>query len=187
MSFFENITQKATQTGIKALEMTKGFSDTAMLKSTVNSEEKKIRDYYTKIGELYYNTHIDNYEEVFGEMIKEIQMSQKTIAKCREEIKKLKDIHYCEHCGAEVPNNSLYCSVCHTPVPGVNNNLIPSQENTSVNCPNCGSQVAQGMKFCTSCGKIMETLQSEIQICPNCSSNIDGALTFCTKCGAKLK
>jgi len=47
-------------------------------------------------------------------------------------------------------------------------------------CPNCKAQIAQGSKFCNSCGKSMEAPRVK---CSKCSTEIDKDAKFCPECG----
>lgn len=74
----------------------------------------------------------------------------------------------------------------------------PEEKNTASlkgrKCPNCGAALAEGTKFCGSCGtavsepqKQEEAKDSETIIrCPNCGSICEKGTKFCGSCGAKL-
>ena len=49
-------------------------------------------------------------------------------------------------------------------------------------CPNCGAQVAQGLKFCGECGSPMQTSN----VCPQCGFENAPGMKFCGGCGNKL-
>ena len=49
-------------------------------------------------------------------------------------------------------------------------------------CPNCGAQVAQGLKFCGECGSPMK----KSSVCPNCGFENEPGMKFCGECGTKL-
>lgn len=55
-------------------------------------------------------------------------------------------------------------------------------------CNNCGADLADNAKFCTSCGAKVENTapQSGSRHCPNCGSPLAGDASFCTNCGQKL-
>lgn len=50
-------------------------------------------------------------------------------------------------------------------------------------CPNCGAQVAQGLKFCGECGSPMKAASGK---CPNCGFENEPGMKFCGECGTKL-
>lgn len=67
--------------------------------------------------------------------------------------------------------------------------IKPSPAGTSP-CTNCGSEMRSGLKFCTKCGNVLESIPEPIPQtpkCPNCDAEVRDDLKFCTKCGAKLK
>ena len=63
-------------------------------------------------------------------------------------------------------------------------------------CPNCGTVLPEGTKFCTECGKQIPTepaqtisqdaAQSQGSFCPNCGNAIPSNTNFCVVCGAKI-
>ena len=158
-----------------------------MLRSTIKEEEKKIELAYSKIGKDYFDIHSKDETDPFYEQMKIVIEAKEKISECKEQIKVIKNIHYCEHCGAEVPNDSLYCSVCHTPVPG---KQIYSLDKEDL-CPKCGAQVKQGLQYCTSCGTQITSKDRQVNVssltCPQCGTFISADLSFCTKCGTKVK
>ncbi|MBP5450165.1 MAG: zinc ribbon domain-containing protein, partial [Spirochaetales bacterium] len=63
-------------------------------------------------------------------------------------------------------------------------------------CQNCGGEMADGAKFCPSCGtaagsagdeNVRKTsYEGEIKKCPNCGSVISAMQAFCPDCGFEL-
>ena len=49
-------------------------------------------------------------------------------------------------------------------------------------CPNCGANVALGLKFCGECGSPI----SGKKVCPNCGTENEPGMKFCGECGTKL-
>lgn len=64
--------------------------------------------------------------------------------------------NFCSHCGATLTRNQ---------------------------CPNCGADVALGLKFCGECGARMEGGAP----CPACGSQNPPGTRFCGECGSKLQ
>lgn len=63
----------------------------------------------------------------------------------------------------------------------------------TVECPECGTKVLKGKKFCSKCGASMPALfetsnkkKSEF-ICSQCSKEFNEAVKFCTECGGKVE
>jgi membrane protease subunit (stomatin/prohibitin family) len=57
-----------------------------------------------------------------------------------------------------------------------------------VRCPNCGQQVAQGVKFCPNCGtpQMPAGTSSPESRCPSCGKPVGGDTRFCPECGVPL-
>ena len=52
-------------------------------------------------------------------------------------------------------------------------------------CENCGAELRDSAKFCSSCGsscKIIET-EKKVRFCENCGSKLEGDDLFCPECG----
>ena len=69
-------------------------------------------------------------------------------------------------------------------------------DSDKLSCPNCGSQVKKGLKFCVSCGTKLslpksssnppkQTDNDELK-CPGCGSTVKKGLNFCVTCGFRL-
>jgi len=52
-------------------------------------------------------------------------------------------------------------------------------------CPNCGTEVPAGVKFCPNCGNKMEVAPAPIT-CPNCGATVPAGSRFCPECGKTL-
>lgn len=51
-----------------------------------------------------------------------------------------------------------------------------------MNCPNCNAELKEGMKFCPSCGREINTNI----ICPKCGREVKNGLKFCSNCGNQV-
>jgi len=51
-------------------------------------------------------------------------------------------------------------------------------------CKNCGAELAEGVKFCGSCGAQAEEVSKKL--CPNCGAEV-GESKFCNSCGTSLE
>ncbi len=56
-----------------------------------------------------------------------------------------------------------------------------AREGKSVSCPGCGATVAQGTRFCSSCGFSLAS-----HVCPSCSNTVSPGNAFCGRCGEPL-
>ena len=72
--------------------------------------------------------------------------------------------------------------------PGGNANMgladpNPSQAAAVKICPKCNATVPEGMKFCGSCGSLIETPKKK---CANCGAEIPEGMRFCGQCGTPV-
>lgn len=74
----------------------------------------------------------------------------------------------CPSCGKPA-GNGKFCNFCGAPL-------------GTQRCPNCGAQVALGLKFCGECGSPMKKSGK----CPNCGHENEPGMKFCGECGTKL-
>lgn len=195
MAFWDNLSQKASETTAKAMQKAKEMSDIAKFNSMISEEETKINNTYYQVGKLYVAMHSHNHEEEFAGMIATIEESEEKIWNYRQQIQDIKGVTRCAQCGAEVQASVAFCSSCGAPMPKVQ----PVNTDDTVRCESCGAMVKKGVRFCTSCGKPMTQMtvpettsvpvvESEEQdrVCPNCSAKIETGVAFCTECGTKL-
>lgn len=86
----------------------------------------------------------------------------------------------CPNCGAQMDDESLFCTECGKPIP---------QGNV---CPHCGASVNDGDAFCQNCGKKVGEESSTLdkdntqQKCPHCGALVNAGNVFCENCGKKL-
>lgn len=190
MVFWDNLSQKASKTTVKAMQKAKEISDIAKLNSMISDEETIINNNYYQIGKLYTVKHINDYEEDFSAMISTIKDSNNKIRIYRQQIQDIKGVVRCEQCGSEIQSGSAFCSSCGAPMPKIQS----MDMDNLVKCESCGSMVKKDVRFCTECGKVMiqfedntfETDMEETTICPECGAKIENNIDFCTQCGKKL-
>lgn len=53
------------------------------------------------------------------------------------------------------------------------------------NCPNCGTQLDDNIKFCTGCGSNVENVGSTF--CQNCGAALQDGVQFCNSCGSPVR
>lgn len=197
MAFWNNLSQKASETTAKAMQKAKEMSDIAKLNSMISDEEANINTNYCQLGKLYVTMHPNDHEEEFTGMINSIAEAEEKIKNYRQQIQDIKGVVRCPQCGAEVQSGVAFCSSCGAPI-SKPEKAVPDD---SIRCECCGSMVKRGTRFCTFCGKpIFETdsadeSNSSVEIpteeetektCPACSAKMGPNLAFCTECGAKL-
>lgn len=195
MAFWDNFSQKASETTAKAVQKAKEMSDIAKLNSMISEEETKINNNYYQVGKLYVTMHSHDREEEFAGMVASIAESEEKIKSYRQQIQDIKGIVRCPQCGAEVQSGVAFCSSCGAPMPKVQ----PVNTDDMVRCEGCGAMNKKGVRFCTSCGKPMvqvatpetageSVTESAVQdkVCPNCGAKNEPDVAFCTECGTKL-
>lgn len=86
----------------------------------------------------------------------------------------------CPFCGAELNDDSLFCTECGKELP------------MGVVCPHCGASVNEGDVFCTECGKRIDKVPQATSSeptkpkCPHCGALINEGYVFCMECGKKV-
>lgn len=67
---------------------------------------------------------------------------------------------------------------------GLNGNNNGNQEAnaTGIFCPNCGTKLPVGAKFCMNCGQSLQIKN----VCPKCGSELPNGAKFCLNCGEKV-
>lgn len=86
----------------------------------------------------------------------------------------------CPNCGAQIIDDSLFCTECGKPIP---------QGNV---CLHCGASVNEGDVFCQCCGKrvdespSLEMTDSMQKKCPYCGASINEEDAFCQNCGSPM-
>ena len=51
--------------------------------------------------------------------------------------------------------------------------------------PSCGAQIANGVRFCSSCGAQAPDQAVAAMFCPSCGAQIANGVHFCSSCGAQ--
>ena len=194
MAFWDNLTQKASQTTAKAVQKAKDLSEVAKLNSLITSEEGKINNTYSQIGKLYMSLHLQDYEDEFSGMVNSIIESEQKIRDYQQQIQDIKGVQKCPNCGAEVASGLAFCGSCGAPMP--KDPSVASNVDL-IRCESCGVMVKVGTQFCTNCGKPLRQEPKHPPaesspyisecICPHCGAKLEDAVSFCTECGTKLR
>lgn len=195
MAFWDNFSQKASETTAKAMQKAKEMSDIAKLNSMISEEESKINNSYYQIGKLYTAMHSHDCEEEFASLVAVVQQAEEKIQSYRQQIQDIKGVIRCPQCGAEVQSGVSFCSSCGAPMPKAQ----PISVDDLVQCKNCGAMMKKEVRFCTMCGNPMNQLSvseekdscedkqpSRERICPSCGAAVEEDVMFCTECGAKI-
>ena len=194
MTFWNNLSQKTSETTAKAVQKAKELSDIAKFNGMISEEETKINNTYYQIGKLYAAMHLHDCEKEFEGMIAVVQESNEKIQSYKQQIQDIKGVVRCAQCGAEVQAGTAFCSSCGAAMPKAQ----PAQADDAVRCEGCGAMVKQGVRFCTSCGRPMaqftgaetsnETPVSvqDKRLCPNCGAEAEEGADFCMECGTRM-
>ncbi len=130
------------------------------LNDQIDQLETEIHSFYTDIGEEYYKTNRDNPQgETMASCFEEIGKREEEIQNCKDQIRVLKGITTCEHCGADIMVTDTFCPACGERI--ISEITVSSSGGT---CPNCGSRVEPDQMFCSTCGAkvtISETISDE--------------------------
>ena len=132
---FENIGKKIVNAGKGVVRGTQTFSETVSLNARIDECRKNLNNCYSQLGQAYYTRAQGNIPPEFKGIFDQIQMLNQNIIQLQEQIKIVKGIRQCPNCGAEVPNNVMFCGNCGYSMP-------PVQSRGSANgpvCSNCGA------------------------------------------------
>lgn len=151
MPIFDELSKKLSSVAQDAVQMSKGFAESAKASFAINSEEHEIEKSYKAIGRWYYETKGATPEDIAGE-IDIIETSIRKIREIQENAEEVKSAASqpakqipCPACGMEMDENSEFCPSCHVMMPPDEMSL---REETV--CSECGC-VANG-PFCSQCG-----------------------------------
>ena len=211
MAFFDEISKKITSTGQSAVKKTKDVAEVARLNSLVADEERNSEALYREIGKLYVKLHQNDCEEQFASLIDSVRKSNNTVLALKKQINDIKKVSDCPNCGASVPVNAAFCSVCGNKIEAKSS----SQGSSSLKCSKCGKEVKAGSKFCMECGNKIEPEDNavveksvsskaalpkiekkavdaaeqslDMRKCPACGHMQKKDMPFCTSCGAKFE
>lgn len=137
MAFWDNISQKASETTAKVMQKAKGMSDIAKFNPMLAEEETQINNVQYQIGKLYVTMHAHDHEKEFAGMIASLADAEEKVKRYREQIQDIKGVVRCPQCGAEVQSGSAFCSSCGTPMPKAK----PINTDDLVRCDSCGAMV----------------------------------------------
>ena len=152
MALIDEIGNKIASAGQKTAKVFSDMSQLSKLKDTINEEQKKINQYHTAIGKVYFERYgaVTN-EDPFRSISDQILESQKKIFQLEEEIKRVQDAKTCPQCGATCPYGSLFCPSCGNSFPKEQARSMPV-ETAFKFCPECGASLIEGAVFCSECG-----------------------------------
>lgn len=148
MAIFDELGERITEAGKTVLQKTRDTTESVRLKALIREEERKIRQQYEAMGALYAEIHGNDPEYRFAEAMSNVRASTARIAEYRAQITALQGAEECPYCGAAVPPDGQFCTVC-----GKKLGTTVQEESASAYCPKCGAAVKSDAVFCKSCGE----------------------------------
>ena len=154
MAFFDQMSQKLSQTGRDAVQKTKYMAEVVRLNNTVSEEQRKIEVNYRDIGKIYYEKYSDNPDPALQNYVELIRQSEASIHGMKTMIQQLKGSVTCPVCGSELPSGSIFCNNCGN---RISESAVQTEPEGGIICKACGAVMQEGMSFCTNCGAKLET------------------------------
>lgn len=166
MAFFNDLGKKVSQMGQITIQKTKDYADIAKINSGISDEEKRIENLYKQIGKQYVETHKTDFEPEYAEMIGQLEEARVRIEELKNQIQSIKGVVRCPNCGAEVVNNSLFCSSCGTKI-----EYKQEENKEEATEPQAETvETAPAKKFCGKCGTEIE---ADAEFCPSCGEKVE--------------
>ena len=156
----------------KSVTKTSGdFIKTAKLNISLTNAKSELKNIYHDIGKKVHEIYSygGSLGEYFDKKYKEIETCETQIADIREQINIIKGTRVCVKCEAMLDRSAEYCVKCGTrqferKEPGIipDSQITPKKEEPPApepkkkNCRICNSPNDLGVKFCSSCGRILD-------------------------------
>lgn len=112
MSLFETIGRHITNAGQDVVQKTQNLSDVAKLNSIISEKEKKAKQCYMELGEIYYGQHKDDMDSENYAYIEKLNTLLSEIESCKEELNTIKGVARCPRCGMSVTTEAIFCQRC---------------------------------------------------------------------------
>jgi RNA polymerase subunit RPABC4/transcription elongation factor Spt4 len=153
MAIFDKLGETISTKSKIVAKKAKEFAEVTSLNTQISTEEDIINKTYTEIGKLYFEQNKDHEEDPFLPQFHSIFDAQGHIEQLRQQIEKIKGIHSCPFCGAEMQAGAAFCSSCGTKseVPAAEEKPVEVQA-SSKTCANCGAVLPENASFCEVCG-----------------------------------
>lgn len=113
MAIFDKLGETLVSAGKEVTQKAKDISGVAKLNLDIKAKEDFVQKQYAEIGKLYYEAHKDDVEIEF-EQFTVIDEALEAVETMKKELLELKGAKKCPKCGAQVPENSEFCSSCGT-------------------------------------------------------------------------
>lgn len=161
MDFFNKLGNKISTGANVVANKTKDLAGSAKINMQISQDEGKINSLYTEIGKIYFTKNSSNPSEEFSAAVNEILTIQARIAESKQQLQQIKGTKICEKCGAEIPANVGFCSLCGTKVteepvaaadPAPVSTPAPAPTPATSFCPTCALKIESMSGFCSNCG-----------------------------------
>lgn len=94
---------------------------------------------------------------------------------------------YCQHCGAEVQDSSVFCECCGK---NLSDAVVEKTEpqRGEKRCKTCGNIFSEYLRECPNCGaNSVQLIPAKLIKCKNCNQDIAEKVTICPHCNSKTK
>lgn len=174
MDYINKALDAITKTGNEVGQKAKGTAEIVKLKNKIMAKENAIKAIYSEIGKyVYENLKEDAPEEIAAKM-EQIDADLAEIAKCKEEIYKLKGVNKCENCGKEVNSTFAFCPGCGNKMP----EPVFEDEVTEITDEEVCNECETMEDFGETCAEAVEDVKEEIaeavkDVCEACEEKVD--------------
>lgn len=94
---------------------------------------------------------------------------------------------YCQHCGAEVQDNSVFCEYCGK---NLSDAVVEKTEpqRGEKRCKTCGNIFSEYLRECPNCGaNSVQLIPAKLIKCKNCNQDMAENVIKCPHCGKRTK
>ncbi len=156
----------------------KVIRESSKLSFMVGEEEKKLTNYYQRIGQIYADIHKNDYESEFAELMSLVEEAKNNLMVYRRQSEELKQTRNCPVCGKIIVGDGQFCSFCGS---RIDSNTILHSANAAPEliCCRCGAVLDKDAKFCEKCGfPVEKTLEEVAEQAGDSSIVVGSAITF---------
>lgn len=176
MAFFDKLNDFAKNISDKTTDAI----ETGKLSSKINSEKNLAGEELKKIGEHYYNLWLEG-GEIAPEVLEFCSAAKGHYDAAQEaqaEIDRIRAENEAAKAAAAAAASAAAAQV-------------PPAAPTGILCPNCGTENAEGTKFCCNCGTKLEIPASPappaVKFCTGCGAELAPGVKFCGSCGTRTE
>lgn len=155
MAFLDQFAQRVSQAGQTTVRKAKDVAEIARLSGLIAEDTRRINGLYAQLGRQYAAAHGDDPDCEYAEELCQLREQEERVARYRKQMQSLKGLVPCANCGAEIPVNAAFCSVCGGPAPRDPgpDTAVPDQP-AALQCPQCGEvYLGEAAVFCSKCGQ----------------------------------